>query len=418
MNDSDDGRNSLKPAWYARREVALCAALGVLLASVVFIPMAGAGLLQTTVIGAVLTIACFALMRFIQLRGKLTLGVVAILLPALVALGCVAFSRMTPFLNRQIVADQMRDRGIRFLARQPSEFEEWLRDDQGYLLPTWIANLIGADCMTNLRSITADAKELDRISLDRVDTAKLWRVEVKVNEANTLSERVVDWLGGIQFEDDYSYPIQFTFHDFGPEDAASLRKLRGRWWAVIQVNSEDISFRNIGSPAHLRIGASAITNTQAEELAELVAGHEVQFLSLAVARLTPKQISFFGSSGVANGLMFEGTQIEVEHARALDALQMDSMTLVDVPLGDLSALSELPGDGHATELQIRNAYGELKDCCHLVRFLEAKHFSVSLVSNRPVTEKECEELFRNCPELESIDTFATEWKQFERPDDL
>ena len=390
--------------WKRSKLTALVVALAVLLLSALATHWLGVQRLAGATLCLVMTLLFYGCTRLVQMRGQLTTGLVAIALPTVVALLCVTLGRMTPFFNRQIVLSHMSEAGIRFSARQPDEVDEWLRDREGYMLPTWLAYCIGEHCMTCLGEIAGDATDVSKLPLGRVPTASLRYIDLQITRKNSLTSELIDWLNELpESEAGRERNINLTFHAIGEKDQEQLVRLRCPWQGELRLDKDNVPLRDLGSPQGLTVRANRLSAGQARVIARAAP----EWLVIT-SDLSPAMVQELGYLQVR----FEACTIDAETLRALARLDMKDFDL-SATFGDLTSLKSIDPKPEAGYLALRGCHFQAKDdYIKVVELINCSH--LSFVGS--LSESQIDDLWGRCPRLETVSQWEGGiWKEYSRP---
>ncbi|MEM8734490.1 MAG: hypothetical protein AAGG44_09730 [Planctomycetota bacterium] len=115
----------------------------------------GLGMLAV-VMAAVGAVLGYTLCRIVQARGQVSLVVTAVLFTTLAAILCVALLKLAPYRDRHRGIEALRAAQMTMTLRPPGQQNEWLIDRSGNMIPIWLANVIGPECLSELRSIEGE----------------------------------------------------------------------------------------------------------------------------------------------------------------------------------------------------------------------------------------------------------------------
>ncbi|MEM7558349.1 MAG: hypothetical protein AAF394_04445 [Planctomycetota bacterium] len=390
-------------SWKRRKLTALVVALAVLLLSALATHWLGVQRLAGVTLCLVLTLLFYACTRLVQTRGQLTTGLVAIVLPTIVALLCVTLGRMTPFFNRQIVLTHMSEAGIRFSARQPDEVDEWLRDREGYMLPTWLAFCIGEHCMTCLGEIAGDATDVSKLPLGRVPTASLRFIDLQITRKNSLTPELIDWLNELP-PNGKELNITLTFHTIGEKDQEQLVRLKRPWQGELRLDKDNVPLRDLGSPQGLTVRGNRLSAEQAKVIARSAPDWLVLNSDLSPAVVQ----QFYGLD-----LRLEACMLDAETLQALARLDMPNFYMSSATFGDLSSVKSLDPKQEPMYLTLRGCQFQAEDdYIKVVELINCSH--LSFVGG--LSASQIDDLWGRCPRLEAVSQWeGGNWKEYSRP---
>ncbi len=407
MNASVKDREAVKAAtsagpWKRSKLTALTVALVVLLLSALATNWLGVQRLAGVTLCMVLTLLFYACTRLVQTRGQLTTGLVAIVLPTIVALLCVTLGRMTPFLNRQIVLSHMSEAGIRFSARQPDEVDEWLRDREGYMLPTWLAFCIGEHCMTCLGEIAGDVTDVSKLPLGRVPTASLRYIDLHITRKDSLTPELIDWLNELP-PNGKDQNVVLTFHTIGERDQEQIVRLNRPWQGELRLDKTNVPLRELGSPQGLTVRANHLTAEQAK----------------VIARAAPNWLVITSDLSPAVVQQFDGLDVRLE-ACTIDADSLRTLARLDMPnyhlsatFGDLTSLQSLDPKPEPRYLSLWGCQFHAKDdYIKVVELVNCSHLSFV----GPLGRSQLDDLWGRCPRLKTVSQMqGGKWEEYSRP---
>lgn len=264
--------------------------------------------------------------RLIQLRGRLTLAIVVIGIPLIVALVFAAIHNLNPFVKRQRSISMLRDSRIQYRARRADQGGEWKRDRDGNMLPTWLANRIGPDCLSQLTAIDAELSEIQSIHFSNLDPTYLTRVRLsRPDETPTLSIDLVKWLNEIE-----SPTIDISLHGFTADDVAALNQLKHEYRLSLAVDHFTGDLSSIKTATFLELRGTTLSDQQADQLAQL---STYSILKLESFRISPDLITKLTPSHL-NGrqltLSFENIALDTETLEALAKIENRPIILSNV----------------------------------------------------------------------------------------
>ncbi|MGB7347287.1 MAG: hypothetical protein WBD20_23895 [Pirellulaceae bacterium] len=315
-------------------------------------------------LAAATALIVFIIVRLIQLRGKLTLSLTVLGFPLLVAMGFASFAALDPFLQLQRQADMLRDAGLNFQGRQPDEGGEWKRTHDGVMLPIWLANRIGSDCMTKTRSIGGDIERLQAIRFRDLGTESVRYLELRRDDREpSISPELVDWINEL---DDPRITLNVRF--YRDKDGLALRDLRQRYSLHMPIDDRTGDLSQLGSVGSLWLSGDRITIPQAKQLTKL---KNLYSLELEVLQLDAKTIeslqSRFGTLKIVRA------QLDADAWNALAKTDRHFIELAGIDLKNLpSKTNDFPSSDPPRWLQLYPDGVNIKvsDTERLVRFFD------------------------------------------------
>lgn len=286
----------------------------------------------------------YFLCRVIQMRGRATLAMIVIGMPILTAITFLAFSQIAPFANRQTDYQQLTSHHIQCGFVKAKRVGEWIQDEQGNTLPTWIAERIGSDCASELRWISGDLADYQMLDYQSIDGSTIQSVLIHRDGSNqkTLSEEFADWLLSLPQLSGISISHDFQFGDESQVVIESSVRLVA---AVL----EDEPMGAIGS--HFRLN---VADLSAEEMTSLSKLPRNMNLQLRGTTLNAVQIEAFAAQEI--GILF--------------LVQVGLPNLKSIPAADLPRIRQLEVCQNVT-------YDQLRD---LTRIFQCEVISVEMMN--------------------------------------
>ena len=217
-------------------------------------------------LAAFATILGFIVCRLIQLRGRLTLGILVIGFPLVIAIGFTAMQRLNPFVNHQRSISMLRSSGLTIRTRAASEYGGWKQDQSDEnMLPTWLANRIGPDCLSELTRIEGELAEFQSMRFSEINPSKLRLVKLlRFHESPVISPQLVEWLNRAE-----RARVNLLLADYTDADGAALSSIGRNSWIIIDVDdfTGDLSMLHGAGVLHLR--GTHLSPKQASQIATL-----------------------------------------------------------------------------------------------------------------------------------------------------
>lgn len=147
---------------------------------------------------AIAVLACLlsvVSLRAIQTRGQLSLRVMVVAMPLVMAVACVIWQRLSPYRQRQLSWNALRDTAISAQARSPDEAGEWVLDRSGNIMPRWFLLLVGKNSLDEIHSLDGSVKQFQSLNLDQLRVPGVRRVTLsRWEDEPTISLSLIDWL--------------------------------------------------------------------------------------------------------------------------------------------------------------------------------------------------------------------------------
>lgn len=357
-------------------------------------------------VSAVGALAAFSICRVVQTRGKVSLALLTIGLPLVVACACLVYQRLSLFSQRQATADQLRAVGVAFRQRSPELVGEWSVDKTGKQLPVWLVNKIGPDAMAPISALNAIVEDLHGIELQSIDTSLLSRVELTCRGDGAITPELIDWLNRCDKLDS----LKFRFSNFTGSDGEGLSRLEKEWHAEFVVAGEEADLSNVGSPSQFFIDAVTLTPVQAKQLSRAVKS-PTAFIGLRLKLLTAdvvKELSGMPYLCVTAGNLDEETVAEIAKL-GMRNLEFNGSTFA-------TSLDQMSFDAETkTEfLRLTDCSVTIEDCISMCNLFQCKGLTVVETLGKRLTDEEIQRLWE-CENLENVGCYRGGWEYFENP---
>lgn len=360
-------------------------------------------------VATVSALGCYLAARVIQMRGKLTLGLTAFGFPLLVAIACILFMRLTPFIDRQHAINQLRESGIAFSARAPDQFGEWLRDRSGNMLPIWLASWLGPECMAEVRTIDAELAALQEADFSKLQTSKIRKVTLRRQaKLPPLSSELVSWLNGCPELD----TIWLQLAHYTKADAEALALLHKNCRIQIDTNIDNVTgqFDLLPAESLVRLTGKRLTVEHAKHIVEL---NSPRLLTLEFPTVAPGALRALAPMNRDAPIYIIGAALAYEDVVDLAMLGQRNVTLtaVSLPRELNSELAQSSGvETHG--LSINQTQVSLPQLQHLSRLFDCQSISLQ----QPVSDAELSAIW-SMTEIQGLRCFdGADWQRLTRPE--
>lgn len=289
------------------------------------------------VIAAIVSLTLLTVLRLWQARGRLSLAITAFVLPALVALVCVGIMRLMPLAARQSTISMLRNSDIQFTLRVPTVNGEWVHDQTGFLIPLWLADRIGPDCLTTVRRMGANLEDLQNYDYRSIPTADLTEIRIsRESREPRLQSDLIQWLGTCPRAE-----LHVDIKHISKDEIELIEALPANFLkeAILGFEGEIPEFDLPGHPLQACFRGTTIS---APVAAKLMDGRRDRFLTtIHVESLQPDAIKAACGDAVVRQLVWSGVQLTVEDIEAMSQQTVQHFGLFQVSLPPANAIREL-----------------------------------------------------------------------------
>lgn len=362
-------------------------------------------------VATVSALGCYLVARVIQMRGKLTLGLTAFGFPLLVAIACILFMRLTPFLDRQRSINQLRESGIAYSARAPDQSGEWLRDRSGNMLPTWLASWLGPECMAEVRTINADVAALQQADFSKLQTSKLRKVTLR-REAKLppLSSELVSWLNGCPELD--TIWLQLAHYTKADSEALALLDKSSKIQFDTEIDNATGQLHLLPKECLVRLTGRRLTIEHAKHIAEL---KSPRLLTLEFPTVMPGALRALAPMNRDAAVYIVGAALAYDDVVDLAMLGQRSVTLTAVLLPKELNSELAQSSGIETRwLTFRQTQVSLPQLQHLSRLFNCEWVSLM----QPISDTELSAIWSTTGIQQLHCNDGTGWQRFTRPETL
>ena len=311
----------------------------------------------------------FLFARVVQLRGKLTLAITVIGFPLLAAVALAGFQALNPFIYRQRSIGMLRNAGVTVGLRHADQAGEWKRNRKGQMLPVWVADRIGPDCMSELRSIDTELGRIQGVSYRDVDTTDLSRINLtRFDALPPVQKGFVDWLNGLSLRS-----LQLTLLDYSDADGDALAGLRIPYSIKIYQERELGDVSKLETAQSITIRADQLEIEVAEQLSRL----PDYSLTLEVDQISSAAVDALWTEDERTYVRLFQTEFDPEAWRSLSRIPLINLSLDDVDL-DRVPTANRGSVGQVQHLHIDAADVRPKDLINLIELLGARHLAARL----------------------------------------
>lgn len=438
MNTRGSAQNSIqsqsrKQDW--KRFVPYCCAVAAIAVIYPAVRLVNASELLAVALSAFGALAAYILCRIVQLRGRFTMGMLAIGFPLLVAIGCVGFLQLSPYRQRQRTFDLLTKAQVNYRATPSYSSGEWILDRDGNFLPSWLVKWIGPDSMSLLTSLDGFLEDLKEVPVQDLNSEKLRRITLRSESAGALKPEIVEWLNECR-EIEY---LGFEFQKFDNEDAEQLGKLKTHWSATIPLNAKT-RFDCLGMPNGLMLRGERLSLEQAKQLRliidnfrpnqsldEKMGGRAYFWLTLDLDFLNADILrAFRGIDQTRCVIQFQGMAFDQETLLVLaeSGLFQSNMTRVQLPDTIPPRPADLP-QNQPGNLSLRNTFLSASQALGLVKLFQCQDLRIVDNPNEDFRLEDLQSLWQ-AKSLKYIGvfglnvdgTYTSEWKSLNRPTDL
>ncbi|QDT09307.1 hypothetical protein [Planctomycetes bacterium K23_9] len=368
-------------------------------------PMLGVAL------AALSSLSVFILVRLFQLRGKLTLSLTVFGFPLLIALGFACFAALDPFFKLQRHANMLRDAGLTFRGRAPDELGEWKRTHDGVMLPTWLANRIGPDCMTKISSIHGDIGRLQSIPFRELGSS-IRSLNLRRDErAPAVSPELVDWLNKLE-----EPRLFFSIDHYSDEDGKALSKLQHRYSNFsLSINNRTGDLSKLGRVSNLNLQGDVLTSVQAKQISALPSLYtlELNLIEHSADSLQALEIgSGYGNLRIKSGHLSDAAWNALAGVPC-QGLDLQAIDLQNVPERTDESPRVPPVDVSGFAWRLTTSNSSTDKLRKAIRFFGRTHLRL----NDPITEARVNELWgsNNLRFIQFRAPGSDTWKVVERP---
>ncbi|MEM1069472.1 MAG: hypothetical protein AAGI63_11290 [Planctomycetota bacterium] len=360
------------------------------------------------ILAVIAALTGFMTNRLIQLRGKLTLPIVVVALPTLAALLFTAAVQLHPFVRQQRSISLLRNGSFQIRTRSSDQFGEWKRSRSGNMLPTWLANRIGPDCLSELASISGNLTEFQSMRFENIDRSSLETIELlRFSDSPVVSPRLVDWLNDIESPD-----IRFVLSNYTDADGKALASLKKKYRLTIDVDAYTGDLSKLTNCVFLNLRGSVLTQRQAGQIPDRSTN-----LCLDGFRLSPDTISTLQPSPNEQSSLTLTVKNSTLDRATLEALARLSDRIVNFENVTLPTESLTAGGPQSNTTRPRMWVGgsdvSISEAYNCVRLFRCEVLSVHLVA----TQDEIETLWE-FPFLERVRIWNQKeisWQEYLRP---
>ncbi|MEM9588767.1 MAG: hypothetical protein AAGA03_15905 [Planctomycetota bacterium] len=274
--------------------------------------------LLSVVVGALLALVVFVVCRTVQRRGQLSLAICVFGLPLVLGLAFAGFRSLQPYRENQRTIDQLRKNAISFRATRVSEHGEWKQDHNGTLLPNWLADMIGPDCMSEVTDITGSIEEIQALPLSQMRLPLVrWVDLTRSGDESLLSPSLIDRLNELKLD-----RVGVTLSRLTEEDVQVLARLHQPIHLRIQkFDDQTADFSNVESIRSITLVGRRITESQIDQLASLAKTEYVEWDGIS---LSPKLIRRWRDSVGKRRVRLSLSNTRISHATLEALLELPS----------------------------------------------------------------------------------------------
>ncbi|MCO8120707.1 hypothetical protein NHH03_03080 [Stieleria sp. TO1_6] len=386
----------------------LCGLAGLVPIYLVTLFVTGLPLLAVT-LAAIAAAVGFIGCLLVRNRGKMSLAIVVIAFPIIASLAFLTIQLLGPLAQRERSIAVLRGSSIGYRVRSADQLGEWQRDRNGRMLPTWIVNQIGPDCLSELTAIDGDLGAFQSIQFNDIDPSQLSRIELNryYRDGQAVSPQLVSWLNGVD-----STRLRFRLFDLTQADVDALAELQRDYQLTIEnVDEYSGDFSRLKSASSLSIRGAELTKQQMRQLAALSATR----ITLDGFQLTADTIASLNDRSTdRSNLTIQNTKLDSAALGALLSVPRCGITLSNVRLpvpGLESYLIGLvtPEDADqrtipmARSVLVLQGKPTLADAKRMVGLFHCQQFMIDLVVSQQQVDS-----FWDFPELETIQVLRPE----------
>lgn len=373
---------------------------------------------------AVGAISAFMLCRVVQMRGKLSLAATALGLPLLIAVTCTVMLKLSPFVDRQQSIIAMKNAGVGFRSVAPDQAGEWLRDRSGNMLPVWLAERIGNECLTEVRVIESEIGALQSIDFDRIDTARLFKVRLTRSENQVpLSEELVAWLNLCPELSD----VSFEFDQLSDQEASRLAELRIGFGLAIRDLDKSAPLPALAYCEWLVVNSTELTSNHAVQFTELKRLQSLLIDSVSFADQSIESLSGLPPDCLVS---FRGSPLDLQVLLRIAKLGRTQVQLENVRFGDVSQAGFRPLPVRTSNVRVFDSTLSLEQCRRIAELFRCGHLMLfnladPIARDEPIQRGEELPVFEltktnvqtlwSLPDLEYVSYFDQGWVEFQRP---
>lgn len=289
------------------------------------------------VMAAIASLCLLTVLRLWQSRGRLSLAITAFVIPALVALVCVGAMKLTPLAARQATIDRLRTSDLQFTLRVPTVNGEWVHDQSGFLLPLWLAERIGPDCLTSVRRMSANLGDLQNFDYRSIPSEELTEIHItRESKSPRLSRDLAQWLATCQ-----RAKIHIDLKHVTRDELLIIEQFPPHllYEIILGFDGEIPGFALPGHPFQASFLGESISAAAASQL---MAGRRERFLnSFHVSSISPEAIHAIGGNGYVRQLIWYGTDFETEDLEALRKQTIPYQGLYAISLPNAKIIDKL-----------------------------------------------------------------------------
>ncbi|MEQ1830924.1 MAG: hypothetical protein ABL921_33565, partial [Pirellula sp.] len=350
----------------------------------------------------------------IQQRGRVSLTVTVFVFPVLIAGCCSVYLQLSPYLNRQRSTMALKNAGVILQSRPPDQAGELLMNRSGKMLPVWLANAIGKECLSEVRSVRAKLEDLRISDLEQLETSKLWKVEfVQESSGSHLDARLIQWFNSCS----QLKHVQFDFIHFAESDGHLLSQLAKRRECYLTIrNCESVDLTSLKHVSWLHLVGDTLNESNVRHLGR---DGGSPLLRLEIKELPAKSISLFSGYRSHIALL---SNVHADTYLGLAKLGLESISFENL-VSPLMFNVRTDVDLSITRrLTIARSTISLQDCKQIAELFRCEWLRVDgIPKSNGIAAAICKltaeqfEPFWELPNLQEISYFETEWKRLLRP---
>ncbi|NND98719.1 MAG: hypothetical protein HKN47_15470, partial [Pirellulaceae bacterium] len=389
-------RRSLLPHFFA---------IAALIATYVLVILATDQQMLAFALSASAALGAFILCRLIQLRGKLTLSLTVIGLPFLVALMFASLLALNPFYQRQRSVTMLRDVGLSYMSRGTTQQGEWKRDLSGNMLPTWIADQIGPDSMSEINTIMGDLESLQSIPYRDLTSNQLKRFYLdRQNTIPTVSTDLIAWINRLD-----TATVYLELHHYADADGRALNQLKLPLHLNLHLSPKAGDLSLLTQTKTLHIHGDMLSPTHAQQLSQI---DGIAMLSLSLLAYPADMLRQLDQPRATGSLRLAGGKIDPDAWPALANLRWQRIDLEKISLASLKDAAEHRSNHVLPFLSVSGPTVSIDDVHQLIHRFQCVNFQL----HHPLTHQEIESLWEH-PQLQSVRIFDgnNEWITHDRP---
>lgn len=353
------------------------------------------------VVTGFVTLSILCLGKLILSRGKLSLLMLAVVLPLIVAMFCFGLVRLLPFLERHAALNDLERSKIQFRVHVPDRAGEWLQDRSGNMMPSWFVGLIGQESLHEVRSISGNLGDLQSIRYAGLANAQLTRVVLKREEQlPPISGSLIDWLNSCERLE----RLELVIKHCSDEDLEALSRIDPlkRFRLDISFEAADTSLRSVEGWQNLAIRAPELSVENARRLTQ-TSGSE-RLLILDCENLPVESIREMSQRRAWSALSLANCKLDQAQLSELSRIQVQYLGFWSVQFPpELEEPTSVPTRTHRAPWQGQSELSVFSCSLKTIQLQQlARRFaSASLSTDQPLNEADFELLW-SVPNLQEV----------------